>query len=234
MAEERKKGFPRIPRGVWFALRDKMKQKVPVEISPSYVSSALGMDPKSASANVLPALKAFGLIEESGRPSERAYDWRDDAKYAEVCQQIIEEVYPQELRDLFHSPDVSQESVRSWFARTARVGDAAATKFAITYLMLLDADLDKAKSAPTPKNQAPATGKIRKIFKPAAVKGSGSAVLVEPPTEDHRGDVGSGRGSSVTPKLHIDIQIHISPDSSAEQIDKIFASMAKHLKDFKS
>jgi hypothetical protein len=29
--------------------------------------------------------------------------------------------------------------------------------------------------------------------------------------------------------LHIDIQIHISPESSAEQIDQIFGSMAKHL-----
>ena len=29
--------------------------------------------------------------------------------------------------------------------------------------------------------------------------------------------------------LHIDLQIHISPDSTAEQIETIFASMAKHL-----
>jgi len=33
------------------------------------------------------------------------------------------------------------------------------------------------------------------------------------------------------PSLHIDIQIHISPEASAEQIDQIFASMAKHLKE---
>ena len=31
------------------------------------------------------------------------------------------------------------------------------------------------------------------------------------------------------PDLHIDIQVHIDPTSSAEQIDQIFASMAKHL-----
>ena len=34
---------------------------------------------------------------------------------------------------------------------------------------------------------------------------------------------------SSSPSLHIDLQIHISPDASAEQIDKIFASMSKHL-----
>lgn len=31
------------------------------------------------------------------------------------------------------------------------------------------------------------------------------------------------------PEVHIDIQIHISPESTAEQIEKIFESMAKHL-----
>jgi hypothetical protein len=31
------------------------------------------------------------------------------------------------------------------------------------------------------------------------------------------------------PALHIDVQIHISPEASAEQIDQVFASMAKHL-----
>ena len=36
------------------------------------------------------------------------------------------------------------------------------------------------------------------------------------------------------PALHIDIQIHIDPTSSAELIDQIFASMAKHLYGLKS
>jgi hypothetical protein len=31
------------------------------------------------------------------------------------------------------------------------------------------------------------------------------------------------------PALHIDVQIHISPEASIEQIDQIFSSMAKHL-----
>jgi hypothetical protein len=33
--------------------------------------------------------------------------------------------------------------------------------------------------------------------------------------------------------LHIDLQIHISPEASAEQIDQIFASMAKHIMSMK-
>ena len=36
------------------------------------------------------------------------------------------------------------------------------------------------------------------------------------------------------PALHIDIQVHIDPTSSAELIDQIFASMAKHLYRYES
>jgi hypothetical protein len=41
--------------------------------------------------------------------------------------------------------------------------------------------------------------------------------------------VATAARNSGGPPLHIDVQIHISPEASAEQIDQIFASMAKHL-----
>lgn len=37
------------------------------------------------------------------------------------------------------------------------------------------------------------------------------------------------RPSSPSPSVHIDIQIHISPEANSDQIDQIFKSMAKHL-----
>jgi hypothetical protein len=39
---------------------------------------------------------------------------------------------------------------------------------------------------------------------------------------------------SAIPQLHINIQLHVSPETTADQIDKIFESMAKHLKGFAS
>jgi hypothetical protein len=36
-------------------------------------------------------------------------------------------------------------------------------------------------------------------------------------------------GSTENPSLHIDLQIHISPEATPDQIEKIFESMAKHL-----
>ena len=51
-----------------------------------------------------------------------------------------------------------------------------------------------------------------------------SLVRVDPPEENGKATVATNR-----PALHIDIQVHIDPTSSAELIDNIFASMAKHL-----
>ena len=39
----------------------------------------------------------------------------------------------------------------------------------------------------------------------------------------------NGEKNFVQPSLHIDIQIHISPDATLEQIDQIFASMGKYI-----
>jgi hypothetical protein len=42
-------------------------------------------------------------------------------------------------------------------------------------------------------------------------------------------DVESSRGSGTGPNVHLDIQIHIPAEATAEQIDQIFESMARHL-----
>lgn len=58
----------------------------------------------------------------------------------------------------------------------------------------------------------------------------------EPVTETAK--TGAGASDAVAapnrPALHIDIQVHIDPTSSAELIDQIFASMAKHLYRYES
>jgi hypothetical protein len=235
MAEDKKKGYPKIPRNNWFLLRDKFKQRTPERVSPSYVATALSMGEASASANIIPPLRVFGLIDEAGKPSDLAYDWRDDKKYAEVCKQILEATYPQELRDLFHDVNVSVKDVETWFARNAKVGQSAARAYAATYLMLLEADLSKAKEQTGGKPKAAnGSGKAATVSAKAPVKApKAPAPPAEANTkagsEQHASSEDNARRRGFSPNLHVDIQIHISPDSSPEQIDKIFESMAKHL-----
>lgn len=230
MASDNNKGFPKIAKANWFGLRDKLKQRVPAELSPSYVASAMNMAEGSARSNVIAPLKALGIINEDGKPSELAYDWRDDKKYGEVCEKIIEAVYPLELRDLFHDATATREDLMSWFMRSAKVGEPAAKMYASTYLMLLEADPSKAddvQKSSKPKaevsKKSQSTRESKKESKADAPTFKTEAAVVVP-----------SEGGSFSPRLHIDVQVHISPDSTPEQIDKIFEAMAKHLKGFKS
>jgi hypothetical protein len=57
---------------------------------------------------------------------------------------------------------------------------------------------------------------------------NGSSLKDLEPLELHR-SANNNKSFQNQPSLHIDLQIHISPESSPEQIEQIFASMAKHL-----
>lgn len=231
MAEEKKKGYPKIAQANWFGLRDKLKQRVPGEISASYVASAMGMAEGSARANVVSPLKALGIVSEDSKPTELAYDWRDDSKYPEVCEKIIESIYPQELQDLFHTPDAQLSDVTSWFMRDAKVGEPAAKMFAATYIMLLQKTPQAAKDVTKPKAAKP---KVDSPKKAAKTKKKEPESEPKPSDVPNTNPAEAGKTQGFSPRLHIDVQVHISPESSPEQIDKIFESMAKHLKDFKS
>jgi hypothetical protein len=83
-----------------------------------------------------------------------------------------------------------------------------------------------------PVHYKPKSGKTKKeaVPKPQAQKPSKAekppkAEVTEPVISPPKQDV------LPTPSLHIDIQVHISPQASDTQIDKVFESMAKHLKD---
>ncbi len=236
MAEERMKGYPKIPRANWFAIRERFKSKPPGEVTASYLASVLSINLPSAK-NLISPLKALGLIGEDNRPTDLAFDWRHDDTYSEACHRMLDATYPQELRDLFSQPDSSPQAVATWFSRHTRGGDAASKANAAMYLLLLEADLSKKELTkvrkPSAAEQRPAGLKaaVPKFTPPgkSVRQATNSKPVVNHPTDLEAAEVAQQPKGGFSPKLHVDIQIHISPDSSAEQIDKIFESMAKHL-----
>lgn len=228
MAKETKENFPNLPAKHWWQLREKFKSSIPSTISPGYVATALDMQESSAKTNVLPALVKLGIIDDKFKPKDRAYDWRDDKKYAEVCSGIIDEIYPEELRSALPGPNPSRDSVKRWFSNRVKVGNNAALRMAIMYETLSEADYKKGeeflkslkndnkksskpKSVPTPKTKEKKELRTAKTM----VKNNKTDEITI--------------NSDFSPSIHIDLQIHISPETSAEQIDKIFASMSKHI-----
>lgn len=225
--------FPKIAESSWWKLRELFKRKVPAIVTPTYLASALSMGEASANSNLIGPFKKIGIIDKDGKPTDLAYEWRDDHKYKQVCEKLIEEYYPQEIRDLFHSPDSDLQKLTSWFMSHARCGEPAAKMFARFYLLLLKADLSEAEAAAVPKQPKEKKTTVKtKESKKKTEKPAKSEIPHNQEQPEQRATIHAGARLGHAPELHINIQLHISPESSADQIDKIFESMAKHLKDF--
>ena len=219
---ETKKSFPMLPVAHWWALRKKFKQTIPNTVNQSYLAGVLKMEAQSARANVLPYLKTLGIIDAEGKTTERAKLWRDDSRYATVCKDILKEVYPQTLLDSVTDASQRQEAER-WFSHDTGSGEAAVARMAVLYCVLLEADASK-----QPEEKV---GRARPDKKPAKTTAVVEAEKVERPasvgTSNSTAD--NAKNQPQIPGININLEIHISADSSADQIDTIFKSMAKHI-----
>lgn len=225
MAEEKeKKSFPMLPIAHWWQLRKQFKKSIPGAVTDNYVATVLGMQPNSARANVLPFLEDLGIIGEDNKPTERATLWRDDEHYAEVCKGILKEVYPQDLLDAVPDPNTNRAQAERWFAHRTRAGEAAVKRMASLYAVLADADaskqpdLEKKETKERPAKERPAP-KSSKVSAPTAA--SNPNIYSRESEKD--------QSRRATPGININLQVHISADATPDQIEQIFASMAKHI-----
>jgi hypothetical protein len=221
---EQKKGFPMLPIAHWWALRKKFKQSIPGVVTDNYLATVLEMGVNSARANVLPFLKTLRIIDDEGKTLERAKQWRDDGHYTEVCQTMLKEVYPKDLLEAVPNPDQERTQVERWFANHTGLGQAAVRRMAALYAVMVEADAskqpdqDKTRSGKRDKDrQMPKSAKnVRPAVHPVspAIQQSTTSPLRQP---------------QQAPGININLEIHISADATPDQIDQIFASMAKHI-----
>ena len=225
-----KQFFPMMPETSWWALRQQFKKTIPSLISVSYLKSLLGLTSDQSARNLLSPLKQMKIIDDDGKPLPRANDWRNDDKYQTVCQEILQEIYPNELLELFPEREVDSSSVKNWFMDVCAVGASAAGKKAATFVMLKNGEIKDLTNTKTPparvtKAKATPTTKSDEVF----AKKAHMSVDTPPVIASHQPVLPTNVTSEVVPSVHIDLQIHISPEASPSQIDAIFASMAKHL-----
>lgn len=222
MASE--KTLPKITTKNWWGIRKKLKSTMPKAITKSFVAAAMDIKEVSAQMNVIAPMKQLGLLDESGAPTQLANKWRNDETYALACEEMREATYPQELLDLAPTIDTEKSIIHSWISSHLMVGEETARQSASVYLLLLDADASKQSelSASTPANKTDKPMKKNTAIKSKQQSDNGSEDI---PDEKHK-----KVRASFDQSMNINIQIHISSETSAEQIDKIFSSMAKHLK----
>lgn len=231
--------YPKLSVTNWWALRKKFQSNPNIKITPGFLAMHFEMGEDSARTNVIPPLRAIGFIDDDGKPTDLAYDWRDDAAYAGVCENIRRAVYPQELNDAVIDP-ADRAKVEGWFRNKARVGEASARKMAAFYLMLCEATVPG-----EPRNGKPAADDRHKTSKAIVAKPAQPSLFssrpeqkpaIEPPASQISPENKAIAPPSLVvplvqsqPPVQISIQIQLSADSTPEQIDRIFDSLAKNL-----
>lgn len=214
-------GYPKIPQSAWAKLRAKAASAPSTRFTSSAVAILLDLaNAESARSNIVGPLQRLGLIDDNGALTDLGNKWRNDGTYGEACQQIIDAVYPAELAaftDASGVPDRPQ--LISWFQQQ-NFGDSNARQMAATYAMIAEKRLPEAND-----REQRATSRVpRQRARSAAETVNGADASINGAVADPKAAPQQKR-----PDLYLAIQVHIPVDASADQIDQIFASMAKHL-----
>lgn len=155
-------------------------------------------------------LRFIGFIDESGKPSELWTKYRGK-NHRQALAEGIRRGYVELFNIYPDAHERSNEELENFFSTRSSAGKQVIGKTVSTFTSLCDlADLESI-------SQAVAKAKTE------------SKVEVTPQVDKQLSVSEPSTIAQTLPALHIDIQIHISSDASPEQIDSIFASMAKHL-----
>jgi hypothetical protein len=159
----------------------------------------------SNDASLLGVLKHIGFIDSNGVPKPTWVQYRG-ANHQQILGEAVRTGYA-ELFAVY--PDANQRSqtdIEHVFSTSSTGGRQVITKTVSTFKSLAE----QAQFTPV-SEQTDLHMSSGPLHTPAASQPASAPAL--------------GKG----PALHIDVQIHISPEASSDQIDQIFASMAKHL-----
>jgi hypothetical protein len=235
MAPNEKVTFPKLPEKNWWVLRDQFAKSMPKEVTVGYLKTLLQLSSEDSARNLLSPLRQLGLIDEDSKPTDLANNWRNDQKYADACSQM-REIYPEELRDLFPVGSVDRKKLEDWFKYNGKLGDAAAKQATSLYLLLLDSKPKSSVEFMSSKSTRNSNDTKNTRTRQSTTTNKNKPEISVPPktsadTQEKQLSTKTVPGDNLENwfSLHIDLQIHISPEASADQIDNIFASMAKHI-----
>ena len=152
--------------------------------------------------SILRVLRFIGFIDEKGTPTD---SWRlyRGSKHRQVLGKAVYAAYGDLFSTYPKACEMSDADLESFFATKTSGGKQVISRLVRTFKILCSlSDFSGIESEEHP------------------------SMTTEPlkvPKET------SGTLGVFTPSIHIDIQVHISPEASPEQIDKIFESMARHI-----
>jgi hypothetical protein len=159
--------------------------------------------------SLLPVLKFIDFIDpSSGVPTDKWKKYRSsDVALGEGIKQGYKELF-----DLY--PDAQKRNkneLSSFFKSKSNAGEQAIAKTITTFINLCEL-ADFSSDTASHQNNEP---QEKKEHPPSHVNRIGGSAA-----HKREGDL---------PSLNINIQVHLSSDLSVDQIEQVFASMAKHL-----
>jgi hypothetical protein len=156
-------------------------------------------------------LNFIGFIDSNGKPTDYWQQYRGP-KHRSVLATATKEGYS-ELYSIYpEAHNLSETELDHFFSMQSTAGKQVISRLVRTFITLCElADFSSTQPQSGP------------------VEASSPPIAAPSPSIPAPLPVATNSVSQLTPSLHIDVQIHISADASPEQIDQIFASMAKHL-----
>ena len=150
----------------WRGLREIFNRRIPSIVTIDYLVEELKLPSgDGANSNIIAPLTQMGIIDDKGKPTDRAYKWRDDREYRAVCEEIINEIYPHEIKKMLSSGE-NKDNMISWLMLNNQVGKSSATKVLYTLFLLHEGIPEKEAS---------------KINKPTEVKKLKGGIENNPP-----------------------------------------------------
>lgn len=228
----RRRRQPKVPYAPWAQVKqflDKIRVLNPKTINASYLTTNQmgGQQPSP----LLNTIQFLGLINAAEAPTSKleSLKVKGEEQYQRALESIVREAY----HVLFEALDVSAadrdmiyNQIRSVYGCSPRVADTATPLFL---------GLCREANMNVPVAQAASSGSTERRTgqeKPRrTAKQDGrndEASKHEPRRRREEAEPPPGNRSS-WPDVHLNIQIHIDSSASPEQIDHIFASMARHL-----
>lgn len=164
----------------------------------------------SNDASLLGMLKAVGLVDSSNVPTPTWSNYRG-AKHREVLGEAIQRGYAELFAVYADAWQRSNSDLEHVFATSTTAGKQVISKTVASFKALCEcADFGVAGE---PSNQSIHT----------------TSPLHSPVVDSSGSTQAFATHAKAAPSIHIDLQIHVSPEATPEQIDQIFKSMAKHL-----
>ena len=144
MAE--KSGYPQIPSTVWWGVRSILERSPKMTINERTLGVELNVQ-EVAARQYVAELRKVGILNEDNKATPVAEKWRHEETYGEAIDEILRNVYPEELIEIAPRGFADRQKVVTWFTREG-LGSGTAGNKAATYLLI---------SSETP-NESPSRG----------------------------------------------------------------------------